>query len=963
MYHLSTTKRMVFTRILVIILFTLGCKQLNAQHKIFAHFANLRDIEKKQEYLEIDKNYSRKEKLKAITSIDSLAEIYRKKGNYEDYLFCKNQVANLYKSVYKFKEAINTLYSSRNIFAQNHDTIHIEYLVSKYTNIFIPPRYYNGKTTRLKLCYSALDIARGLDYNKIKVENNPYNKLLQFSIKTAFYYQDYNNCYLLSNELRDILKQEKNYYELAEIDRMYMSYTFTESRDLQPSIILAYENYINLIEKHWDNYERFHDLSAEVILRLSSTLTNYYNSINEYQKAIDIYNKVPLDLVNKRSVFIADCYTSLACLYLHVNDTAKANKYTKKSEPYVYSKMFADANRSLLTTNYARKIYPLDSTKGEELFNLALKYSKNKKRKDYVGYGKFTVLINENRYSDAIDWSVEHFGYDTTKTEKVINFDLKVPLQRIFCNLNYSEACYHKYLTTNNDFYRDQFERHALIGYKEYMDLWNSNTSSHELHDIQNRYNGFLSGIILESYLNKFQFKILTEDIIMNMIISSKSQTTNNGIKRIANESGLSKNDSLFNAYTRNLKEIQLTKNKLKVDRNNDSLTLILTDQLYNNYWLRKFITDQKSKSRYKSADIKSIPDIQKKLNDKEAFIEYYTFKDAIYSIVITNKESKLKCIKTTGLKKKYRRFIKELKTGQLKESTNRTIAELLINPINNNLNGIKKIVIIPHGWINYIPFEVLTDISNTDKMLIDKYTISYNYSSQIWVSGIKKEKPKNRSILLIAPFAGKSSDSIVLTNSYRSKTNFEMLPYSGREISKISRIFKKNNGISTILKNESATEKAYNKIYSNFEIIHFSTHGSANKKDYERSGVYLYQDKNNNSKFNHEEYISLGDIFATDYKPNLVVLSACKTGIGVINKGEGIMSLPRGFIYAGVPNVIASLWKVNDKATKDLMISFYNHLLKDNSGYSDALQKAKQDCIQKGYLPIDWAGFILIGD
>ncbi len=95
--------------------------------------------------------------------------------------------------------------------------------------------------------------------------------------------------------------------------------------------------------------------------------------------------------------------------------------------------------------------------------------------------------------------------------------------------------------------------------------------------------------------------------------------------------------------------------------------------------------------------------------------------------------------------------------------------------------------------------------------------------------------------------------------------------------------------------------------------------------------------------------------------KANLVVLSACNSGVGALAEGEGVLSLPRGFIYAGVPNVMASLWKIHDKKTKDLMVSFYEHLVAGES-YPRALQLAKLDCIKKGFLPVDRAGFIFIG-
>jgi CHAT domain-containing protein len=73
-------------------------------------------------------------------------------------------------------------------------------------------------------------------------------------------------------------------------------------------------------------------------------------------------------------------------------------------------------------------------------------------------------------------------------------------------------------------------------------------------------------------------------------------------------------------------------------------------------------------------------------------------------------------------------------------------------------------------------------------------------------------------------------------------------------------------------------------------------------------------------------------------------------------------MALPRALIFAGVPNVVASLWNVNDTKTSDLMLLFYRHLL-DGVSYAEALRQAKLDCISRGFLPLNWAGFVLIGN
>jgi len=92
-----------------------------------------------------------------------------------------------------------------------------------------------------------------------------------------------------------------------------------------------------------------------------------------------------------------------------------------------------------------------------------------------------------------------------------------------------------------------------------------------------------------------------------------------------------------------------------------------------------------------------------------------------------------------------------------------------------------------------------------------------------------------------------------------------------------------------------------------------------------------------------------------------LVVLSACNTGLGDLHDTEGVLGLQSAFKLAGVNHVVASLWKVNDKATKELMVAFYKNLLNKKQDVATALRNAKAEMRHLGAKPNNWAGFILI--
>ena len=106
------------------------------------------------------------------------------------------------------------------------------------------------------------------------------------------------------------------------------------------------------------------------------------------------------------------------------------------------------------------------------------------------------------------------------------------------------------------------------------------------------------------------------------------------------------------------------------------------------------------------------------------------------------------------------------------------------------------------------------------------------------------------------------------------------------------------------------------------YRILHFATHATADNRNPELSGLFLSQvDAEGHSR---QGFLGLSDIYQLDLKADLAVLSGCRTALGKEVRGEGVMGLTRGFQYAGVPQVVASLWRVQDRATAELMTRFY---------------------------------------
>jgi len=152
--------------------------------------------------------------------------------------------------------------------------------------------------------------------------------------------------------------------------------------------------------------------------------------------------------------------------------------------------------------------------------------------------------------------------------------------------------------------------------------------------------------------------------------------------------------------------------------------------------------------------------------------------------------------------------------------------------------------------------------------------------------------------------------------------------------------------------------------VLGDYRIIHFATHGLLNSDHPELSGLILSLYAPSGAKV--DGFLRMHEIYNLRLSADLVVLSACQTGVGKEIKGEGLVALTRGFMYAGARRVVASLWKVDDASTAALMQDFYRCLLKEGRSPADALRQAQLKIMkrnQRWSSPYYWAAFILQGE
>jgi len=272
----------------------------------------------------------------------------------------------------------------------------------------------------------------------------------------------------------------------------------------------------------------------------------------------------------------------------------------------------------------------------------------------------------------------------------------------------------------------------------------------------------------------------------------------------------------------------------------------------------------------------------------------------------------------------------------------------------------IKTITIVPDGKLGTIPFEAfLTKKTKTEKenysgysYLIKKVALSYSYSANLFEQNSLKAARKDGGMFLCAPidFSG-----------YKG-TSLNDLPATKNEVEEIKTIATtKGVECNTCFGKAVQESRIKTERLENYKYIHFATHGIVDEKKPELSEIYLAPDTTGKEDGN----LYSGEIYNLKINADLVALSACQTGLGKIQKGEGIIGLSRALLYAGAKNLTVSLWSVADKSTSLLMIDFYNTIFtQSNTNYGSALQTAKLKMIEQEQFnkPYYWAPFILIG-
>ena len=385
--------------------------------------------------------------------------------------------------------------------------------------------------------------------------------------------------------------------------------------------------------------------------------------------------------------------------------------------------------------------------------------------------------------------------------------------------------------------------------------------------------------------------------------------------------------------------------------------------------------------SQMKYAKTTILPsDIQAHIDDKTAFLEYVVTDSLVYLFYIDQQRFELYDFELPldqlqkqirGLHRSlsnYKKIVADPEKAYI-DYTQRAhwfYQTLLEKALKSKT--VEHLIIVTDRELGHLPFETfLVEAAPNEQnyqelhYLLKDYSISYNYSAFLWKEN-SQEKQRETNGQLLA-FAGHYEGQPIVAPEQEQKKNaqlrggLEPLPAAQLEVDLLSKKFE-----GMFLFQEEASERIFKEKAAAYDIVHLAMHGVLDRRHAILSSLVFTDTKDSVEN----DFLQAYEISQLKLQSNLVVLSACETGYGKFEMGNGIASLARSFMYAGVPALVVSLWQVNDASTSIIMEEFYNNLSKGMKK-PEALRQAKLAYMEQmdgiAAHPAFWSPFIQVGN
>lgn len=335
-----------------------------------------------------------------------------------------------------------------------------------------------------------------------------------------------------------------------------------------------------------------------------------------------------------------------------------------------------------------------------------------------------------------------------------------------------------------------------------------------------------------------------------------------------------------------------------------------------------------------------SITHLQAALADNRALVEYTTIDDQLVAFVVTNEGVQL--VRDLGSEaevvariERCRFQIDTLRYGstqvrnhlaaltQRAQKHLRSLYDRLLRTIEPKI-GDRQLIIVPHRALHYLPFHALHD---GESYLVERREVSFAPSAVVLQQCLDRSKHNFESALMLG-------------------VADEQIPGVHKELHALKNLFPRVRHFS----DEAATSEVLRQFSNEVDVLHLACHAQFRSDNPLFSSLRL-----------GDGWFTARDAYGLQLSSGLVTLSACETGMNAIAPGDEIMGLARGFLSAGSPTVMMSLWTIDDEATTELMVEFYSELVRTNSP-ATALRTAQMKLLKQRPHPFFWSPFVLVG-
>ncbi|GLR19536.1 CHAT domain-containing protein [Portibacter lacus] len=360
-----------------------------------------------------------------------------------------------------------------------------------------------------------------------------------------------------------------------------------------------------------------------------------------------------------------------------------------------------------------------------------------------------------------------------------------------------------------------------------------------------------------------------------------------------------------------------------------------------------------------------SLGDVQNQLAPNNVIYEYLKTSEYLYILRVDQHSVKLYKEKVVDFEADLDSLLSIISNEKIaiNQSNSRTVyyayqkyAYRLYQKLLPNYNK-EDLLIIPDGNLNYLPFELLlTKPASGEHInysllpyLLKSGTVKYSFSTSLHYADVERSERKQNQLLAVAPIYPSSPSGFIA-----SRAGFSSLQYTEKEATAISDLMG-----GDFLIGKDATVDKFIKSAADYKVLHLAMHAYTHDKDPMLSGMVFSEGESGSDNILHAY-----ELYNMNIPSELVVLSACNTGLGQYKEGEGVMSLGRAFRHAGTNNVIMSLWQANDESTREIMTSFYKKI-ENGEPKALALRNAKLDYLasSSNVFPYYWSAFVLLGD